>query len=216
MVDDARQALDALIREHGEDYSALSRLLGRNPAYIQQYIKRGSPRRLSEEDRAQLAAYFRISEERLGGRGGAIAAAPSPPALLPVPRVEIGASAGPGAIAEIEEYGPPIGFDAAMLRGLGVTRTTGLSIIRVTGASMEPTLLDGDDILVDRNAVVLRSGAIYVLRLDDVLIVKRLVSAGAGPLVIRSDNPAFPDIVDYDPATLTVVGRVLWCGRKIG
>lgn len=214
MTEDVREALDALIREHGEDYSAISRLLGRNPAYIQQYIKRGSPKRLSEEDRHRLAAYFRVSEERLGGRSGRVATAPA--ALLPVPRVEIGASAGPGAIAEIEEQGPSIGFDATMLRGLGVTRTSGLSIIRVKGASMEPTLLDGDDILVDRNAVAIRSGAIYVLRLDDVLIVKRLVSAGAGALVIRSDNPAFPDVVDYDPATLTIIGRVLWCGRKVG
>lgn len=213
MAEDARQALDALIREHGEDYAAISRLLGRNPAYIQQYIKRGSPRRLSEEDRIRLAAYFRVPEDRLGGRTGrAVAAAP---ALLPVPRIEIGASAGSGAVAEIEEHGPPIGFDATMLRGLGVKRTGGLSIIRVAGASMEPTLQDGDDILVDRDAGPPQSGAIYVLRLDDMLVVKRLIGAGKGPYVIRSDNPAFPDLVDYDPATLTVIGRVLWCGRKV-
>lgn len=213
MADDARQALDALIHAHGEDYSAVSRLLGRNPAYIQQYIKRGSPRRLSEEDRLRLAAYFRVPEEKLGGRSGDNAAQPR--GLFTVPRVEIGASAGPGAIAEIEERGPPIGFDAATLRALGAKRTTGLSIIRVKGASMEPTLQDGDDILVDRDAAAVRSGAVYVLRLDDMLVVKRLVREGAGPLVIRSDNAAFPDIADYDPATLSVIGRVLWCGRRI-
>lgn len=213
MAEDARQALDALIREHGEDYSAVSRMLGRNPAYIQQYIKRGSPRRLSEEDRLCLASYFRVPEERLGGRGGASAAQPLE--LFAVPRVEIGASAGAGAIAEIEERGPSLGFDTATLRALGAKRTTGLSIIRVQGASMEPTLQDGDDILVDRDAGAIRPGAIYVLRLDDMLVVKRLVRAGAGPLVIRSDNAAFPDIVDYDPATLSVIGRVLWCGRRL-
>ena len=36
-----RQALDDLIREREETYAAVSRLLGRNSAYIQQYIKRG-------------------------------------------------------------------------------------------------------------------------------------------------------------------------------
>ncbi|KRB86156.1 peptidase S24 [Sphingomonas sp. Root710] len=213
MADEVREALDALIRKHGEDYSAISRLLGRNPAYIQQYIKRGTPRRLSEEDRLRLAAYFRVPEERLGGRSGAVAE--PAPGLLAVPRVDIGASAGPGAVAEIEEQGPPIGFDAATLRALGVKRASRASIIRVTGASMEPTLQDGDDILVDRDAVTIRSGAIYVLRLDDMLVVKRLVREGAGPLVIRSDNDAYPDIVDYDPAALAVIGRVLWCGRKL-
>src|SRR6185436_20791477 len=68
MADDTRAALDALIRDSGEDYSSISRLLGRNPAYIQQFIKRGTPRRLAVEARRKLAAYFRVSEQSLGGR----------------------------------------------------------------------------------------------------------------------------------------------------
>lgn len=216
MADDIRSALDALIRESGEDYSAISRLLGRNPAYIQQFIKRGTPRRLAEEDRLRLAAYFRVPEQQLGGRAvPAVSAGPVTGALFAVPRIEIGASAGPGAIAEIEEQGPPIGFDPALLRSLGVRRQAGLSIIRVVGASMEPTLQDGDDILVDRNAGAVRPGAIYVLRLDGMLMVKRLVRVGREPLVIRSDNDAYPDIGDYDPSALDVIGRVLWCGRRL-
>ncbi|MFA9200485.1 MAG: DUF72 domain-containing protein, partial [Cypionkella sp.] len=34
----------------------------RNPTYIQQFIKRGVPRRLSEEDRRRLAAHFGVGE----------------------------------------------------------------------------------------------------------------------------------------------------------
>ena len=41
---DARTALDRLIVERGENYADLSRLIGRNPAYIQQFIKRGTPK----------------------------------------------------------------------------------------------------------------------------------------------------------------------------
>lgn len=215
MADDARSALDALIRDRGEDYSAVSRLLGRNPAYIQQYIKRGTPRRLAEEDRLKLAAYFRVPEAQLGGRTSPAA---SPGALLvSVPRIEIGASAGPGGIAEIEDRGAPLGFDRDLLRDLGVRRTTGLSIIRVAGDSMEPTLCDGDDILVDRQALAVRSGGIYVLRLEDLLVVKRLIIDGERriPFVIRSDNPAFADRTGYDPAMVQVIGRVLWCGRRL-
>ena len=62
-----RAALQRLIEERGEDYAGLSRLLGRNPAYIQQYIKRGSPRRLAEDDRRLLARYFGVDEAALGG-----------------------------------------------------------------------------------------------------------------------------------------------------
>ena len=213
MSDDVRTALDALIHERGEDYSAVSRLLGRNAAYIQQFIKRGTPRTLAEEDRRRLAAYFRVPEERLGGPAGL--RPPSAAAgLVTVPRIEIGASAGPGGIAEIEERGRPIAFDAQWLRDLGAPRAESLSLIRVAGDSMEPTLRDGDDILVDREATAIRSGDIHVLRLDDMLMVKRLVRKG-GRLLIRSDNPAFADIADYDPASLVVIGRVLWCGRRL-
>lgn len=213
MSDDIRSRLDALIRESGEDYSSVSRLLGRNAAYIQQFIRRGTPRRLAEADRRALAAYFRISEEVLGGPA---THAPAPvPALVAIARVEIGASAGPGGIAEIEERGSPIGFDGALLRDLGVKRTTALSIIRVAGDSMEPTLQDGDDILVDRGIAAVKPGAIHVLRYDDMLLVKRLRRAGGGGYLICSDNPAHPDIPVSDPGLLQVVGRVLWCGRRL-
>lgn len=46
-----RAELARLIAERREDYAGLSRLLGRNPAYIQQFIKRGVPRRLSRRQR---------------------------------------------------------------------------------------------------------------------------------------------------------------------
>src|SRR3546814_20171868 len=62
-----RSRLDALISAKGEDYSSISRLIGRNAAYIQQFIKRGIPRRLSEGDRKRIARYFGVAEEELGG-----------------------------------------------------------------------------------------------------------------------------------------------------
>ncbi|OYW86211.1 MAG: peptidase S24, partial [Sphingobium sp. 32-64-5] len=49
-----QKILAGLIAEHGTNYGALSRLIGRNPAYIQQFIKRGTPRRLDERDRRIL------------------------------------------------------------------------------------------------------------------------------------------------------------------
>src|SRR3546814_7512143 len=63
----AREFLERLIHERRENYDALSRLIGRNPSYIQQYIKRGTPRKLSETDRRTLARYFGVDEQLLGG-----------------------------------------------------------------------------------------------------------------------------------------------------
>ena len=65
-MDEARKALDELIQQRGYNYSSISRLLGRNAAYIQQYIRRGSPRSLDEQDRAVLARFFGVDEKVLG------------------------------------------------------------------------------------------------------------------------------------------------------
>ena len=58
MPNDPRKALERLCAERGEDFAGLSRFLGKNPAYIQQYIRRGTPRRLKEEERRKLARFF--------------------------------------------------------------------------------------------------------------------------------------------------------------
>jgi hypothetical protein len=67
MVSDPRLILERLCAERGEDFAGLSRMLGRNPAYIQQFVRRGVPKRLKEEERRKLARYFSVSETLLGG-----------------------------------------------------------------------------------------------------------------------------------------------------
>ena len=209
-----RAELERLIIERREDYAGLSRMLGRNAAYIQQFIKRGVPRRLSEEDRQKLARYFDVDESLLGGP----ARQPEPSEdLIAVPRFDIRASAGPGAFTDGEIPTAHLGFDPWFLRQLSGARASDLSVIRVRGDSMFPTLADGDDIMVDRSAagIRLRDG-IYVLRRDDTLSVKRIaVHPGSKQLTISSDNPAYPTWPDCDPQEVDVIGRVVWAGRKI-
>lgn len=227
-----REFLDRLIRERGENYGAISRLLRRNPAYIQQYVKRGSPRKLDEEDRRTLARFFGVEERLLGGPE--VEAPRSslgdrkipfsghrPPAVRPglvvVPRLALGASAGAGTLDEDERASDAMAFNERWLRDLG-GRPDSLSIIRVDGESMAPTLGNGDDIMVDRSdgAERLRDG-IYVLRLDDVLMVKRVaMTLRRDRFSIRSDNPAYPSWEDIDPASVAIVGRVIWAGRRMG
>lgn len=211
---EARKTLERLIEERREDYAALSRLIGRNAAYVQQYIKRGTPRRLAERDRHVLARYFGVSERLLGGPGEEDGDGDR----VAVPRLDVGASAGGGAFAGDESPRSQIAFDRIWLRRLGISEAAQLSIIRVEGDSMAPTLSDGDEILVDRGdgAERLRDG-IYVLRREDALIVKRLALDPAGRTVaIRSDNEAYPSWPDCALKSIEIVGRVVWCGRKVG
>lgn len=213
MAEDPRAALERLIDERREDYASLSRLIGRNPAYVQQYIKRGSPKRLAEADRRLLARYFGVSEECLGGPP----AAEGDAGAVMVPRLDVGAAAGSGSLAEDERARGHIAFSPQWLRSIGGGDPSQLSIIRVEGDSMYPSLAHRDEILVDRSdgADRLRDG-IYVLRRDDALIVKRLALNPASRRVsIKSDNGSYPSWPECDPASIDIVGRVIWAGRMI-
>jgi phage repressor protein C with HTH and peptisase S24 domain len=213
MAEDARAALQRLIKERGEDYARLSRLLGRNAAYVQQYVKRGTPKRMAEEDRRLLATYFGVPEAVLGGPDTPPARSDAP---VVVPQLDVGASAGPGALPGDESPSAHMAFDAKWLRRLSRDPKR-LSMIRVEGDSMLPTLADGDEILVDQGdgAERLRDG-IYVLRMEGALIVKRLApSPVARRAAVRSDNPVYPSWPDCKLAELEIVGRVVWAGRRI-
>lgn len=220
-----RQRLDDLIRAHGDDYASISRLLGRNPTYVQQFIKRGVPRRLSEEDRRRLAAHFNVPEQSLGGPeirvGRAMPAAGRAARraddFVQIAYYDVGASAGPGGFAEDMPAQPSLAFQARFIRELASGSLEALSVIRVQGDSMWPTLSDGDEILVDAHdaAERLRDG-IYVLKVDDALLVKRLALNPIGrTLTIKSDNETYPSWPDCDPVTVTIIGRVIWVGRRL-
>jgi hypothetical protein len=211
----ARAELERLIMERREDFAGLSRLLGRNAAYMQQYFKRGTPKRLAENDRRTLAKYFGVDEALLGGPAlrGDLGLAK----LVPIPRLRIGASAGPGAFTDNERAVAHLAFDPGWLKQVTRAAPSDLSIIRVQGDSMHPTLSDGDEIMVDRSAA--NTGlveGVYVLRRDDTLMVKRVaIHPSTRRLTISSDNSAYPSWRDCEPGSVEVVGKVVWAGRRI-
>jgi phage repressor protein C with HTH and peptisase S24 domain len=207
--------LERLCSERGENFAALSRLIGRNDAYIQQYLRKGTPRTLKERERRMLARYFQVPESMLGGLPEDAAAQFGE--LIPVARVSVRASAGPGAVPSDETTRPYFAFDPLWLRSLTSSPPNSLSVIRVEGDSMSPTLSAGDDILVDLadKSERLRDG-IYVLRVDGTLLVKRLAVHPVGRRVtVQSDNPAYSDLPDCGLDEIDCIGRVVWAGRKI-
>ncbi|MBZ6379252.1 peptidase S24 [Pacificimonas flava] len=223
-TDAVRRRLDELIRDSADDYASVSRLLGRNAAYIQQFIKRGVPKKLDGDDRRILARHFGVRESELGGpppsvRSVAAGHETEGRDFLLIPYFAgIGASAGAGAtLADREDAETALAFRREWIGRLGVSKPDDLSVIRVQGDSMLPTLGDGDPILVDRGdtAERLRDG-IYVMRSEETLIVKRVTRSPASHMVrVTSDNPVYPDIGDCDPADIDLIGRVVWVGRQL-
>ena len=201
--DDPRAALAALASERGASLAALSRLIGRNAAYLQQFVQRGTPRRLAEDDRRLIAAYLGVDEGRLGG-------ADRQPPLVRVPLIDAAASAGPGALVDDDRRAGGEAIDPALLRRLGV-RAENLSIITARGDSMLPTIADGDELLVDRADRKPGGDALFVARIDGTLVVKRLTPAPEG-VIVTSDNPAYPA---RSVAALDIIGRVVRLTRRL-
>ena len=212
---DPRSKLLLLASKHGASLSGLSELIGRNSTYLQQFIRKGSPRKLEENDRRTLAQFFGIDESELGApedNSSVVGGKLTKREWIDVPRLALGASAGPGLLAG-EEL--PIGafrFGARWLREQGLEPAQ-LSAIRVEGDSMESTLRDGDEILVDRTPRPWRDG-IHVVRAGDALLVKRLDIGRPGVIALVSDNPAYRTL-ELAPGEVEVIGRVVWKSGRL-
>ncbi|UUR08481.1 S24 family peptidase [Sphingomonas glaciei] len=205
--------LEQLCREREQDYASLSRMVGRNSAYIQQFIRRGTPRRLPEQERRLLARHFGIAEQLLGGSSHSAATA----GLVPIALLDLAVSAGPGTEGGSEMPVAQIGFDPAWLNRLTSAGPDELNLVQVDGDSMANTLLPGDDILVDRSdgEARVRDG-IYVLRIEDSLLVKRLtLHPVTRRVTVQSDNPAYADWPDLSLSDIKLIGRVIWTGRRV-
>ena len=90
-----------------------------------------------------------------------------------------------------------------------------MSMIKVNGDSMAPTLLSGDLVLVDhsRNNIASQCG-IYAVSLDHEIMIKRLQPLPAGKILVISDNKQYTNI-EINQSDIHVNGQVLWYAREI-
>ena len=91
-----------------------------------------------------------------------------------------------------------------------------LTVMNVDGDSMEPTFSDGDLVLVDKSQNQAKSG-IFVIRIEDTLVVKRVHRLPDYKIEVISDNSIYkPYILDLkNDHENEIVGKVLWSGGLI-
>lgn len=130
--------------------------------------------------------------------------------FIPIPRMDIEASAGHGTTTTLENTTGHYAFNEKWLDRRGL-RPDNLSVIAVNGDSMEPNLYDGDLILIDhaQNAPV--DGRIFATRFDGDLFVKRLQRQPGDKLQLISSNPVYPPLTVSlkDGDQIDIVGRVV-------
>jgi SOS-response transcriptional repressor LexA len=184
--------VDTLARRPDLDLKNLSLAIGRNHAYLQQYLMRGSPRELPEAARHGLAPLLGVSPEDLRST------APPPPGEYRggVPRaaertdlpVYASAEGGGGAIIITNE---PIDFVRRPEPLLSVRDGYGCYVI---GDSMSPAYEQGDLLLIHPGRPV-RAGddCVFVRDPGDGslhALVKRLLRITPEKWRVRQFNPA--------------------------
>lgn len=146
-------------------------------------------------------AAFSVGQTREAPSGGVL-----------IPRYEARASAGVGTPLDPGWVSEKVLFSADFIRTRLRRKPENLALIECTGDSMEPTLHDGDELLVDTTANDIRSGAIYILRVAGALLAKRVQPRLDGTVMIISDNTRYPPEVFHpsEESQLDIVGEVIW------
>lgn len=120
-------------------------------------------------------------------------------------------SAGKGTIADdtIETY---LSFRKDWIKRKGTPEN--MSLIRVSGDSMEPTLSTNDIVLIDHSRKNIVKNGIYAIRIDDEIILKRLQPISKNIIQVISDNPKYPPYT-IPPSELDIIGKALWYAHEI-
>lgn len=208
----------------GHSLASLSRALGRNAAYLHQYVTRGSPRLLPESERYQLATLLGIDESALRPEDQLVGR-PAMTDIIEVPILSLRPAAGHASFADGTEDSTPFAFPASFVRSLAPHGVHQLALLHVRGHSMAPILADGDMIMLDQGDESVRNPeqypphpeGIYVLDDGLGLVVKHLslVSGPEGPkwriISANGDYPSYRARLDE----VRLLGRVIWISRQI-
>lgn len=160
---------------------------------------------------------FMLAPERIKDDGTVVWKEPLPLDFRLIPRLNVSPSAGNGSIVEVEEHSEMLAFRADWMRRRGINPATAHALT-ARGDSMEPTIRDGDVLLVDTSIDYVKDNAIYVVVFSGRTLVKRLQMLRDGSVAIKSDNKDVFDDEIVPPAEvpdIDVAGRVMWYGRSI-
>ena len=138
-----------------------------------------------------------------------------PDDLIMIPLVEAVLSAGGGSFETSAITGRDYAFRRDFIQRKG--NPSDMILMRVSGDSMEPDVLEGDVVLIDQGKTKVVPGKMYAVGFDECIYLKRIDSL-PGKVILKSANPAYPpvelDVRGDLSEHFRVIGRVLWVGRE--
>jgi SOS-response transcriptional repressor LexA len=210
---DPRQVVRTRLSELRLNMSAVSKMLGKNHAYLHQYLDRGIPAQLPELVRERLAEILQVPEAILRGGGGK-AFSPRPP----------GAPRFPISSDKIPVYGAAQGGSDGLFPWNGeivdyVSRPPHLAgaigpyAVYVAGSSMEPRYYAGEVVYIHPGRTV-TPGAFVLVQVKPGsegeaprAFIKRLVRRTATKMTFEQFNP--PKELDIKAGDIQSMHRIV-------
>lgn len=167
--DPVRKAVASALEDAGLDMSEVSLKLGRNHAYLQQFLKRGTPAELPEDFRDGLAAMTGKPASAFRGAGRAAAPRKAPQ----VPNGRLGGPVDYGRAGSIPVFGQAVGGSdgrfvfngqrlADVLAPPSLMSVRDAYAVYVSGESMEPRYRSGETAYVHPHLPVKRGDFVVV------------------------------------------------------
>lgn len=203
--------------------AALSRLRGASSAVLEFAMRRSG---ISKEQAAdlQLAAHERGLdvdglEREFGVRHPLNIARQDTAGYAYIPLYDVQVAAGGGRMGggyAVNE----LAFREEWIRSTLHVNPGDLSLVHVEGDSMEPDLRAGDIILIDHTDTTVRREGIYVVRMDDALLVKQVQRLPGDVFKLMSRNTVYEPInipvsAVQEGGKYSIIGRVVWACRRL-
>jgi SOS-response transcriptional repressor LexA len=217
-MDAARSTIISRVAELGLSLSELSLKIGKNHAYLQQFIKRGVPNRLPENVCSQVAEILGIDErvlrdsaastEFIGGYAGPRAAGRGS-SFIPIYGHAVGGRDGEFILSgnQVSEVAAPP----------GLVYIADAYAIYVAGESMEPRYFAGEIVFVNPRLPISR-GAFVVAQIskgdgqEPHAYVKRFVFQDAKHLRLEQYNPK--KTLEFQLSAVAAIHRIVMSGES--
>ncbi len=217
-LETVRKRLEKKILSDGHTFREVSLKIGRKDSYIQQYVKYGFPKRLSEVDRKKVCQFLNMDENDLVD-DELLASGMAKPELIPekteksIPNAEFAAIDIYAPRPETELYKTLCGRMALKVKDFPDwcgTYAHNLQIIRVTADTMEPTLSSGSLLMYSTDVKEYQGDGIYIVRYGDYIQIKRVQKIAADKYLLKADNRRYEDIA-CPAEELEIVGKAVSC-----
>ena len=228
-LDPVRRRLLQLLTTKGSTLQAASIAMGRNEAYLQQFVHRGTPKILAEDDREILAEHLGCRPELLKhGRSYRLSTHAKRPPPSDAYSAPIGYSAVPEADlrmepdgeawnGELRETGEAWLFADSFIRHRLRADPGDLWMIEVDGDSIEPLLSSGDHILIDVSRTVPAPPGIFVIW-DGIAPVATQIEhvphCEPPRVILKPVNPEYESHERPDEQ-IRIFGLAVWVSRKL-